>query len=209
MTPQFPSLNALKAILELATFLQWEDARHFAIQALSAPTMSLSPALRLSLALSFRISNWIDPAFAELMATPLSSLTLEDFVLLGPPITHLIITTQASIRAHRLLVAYNPFKPPNYDPTCKKPIVGCQCNWEAAWWDGLAQHYLHPDFPASPQDIVTKLETTLIMGVTTACWLQAVEIIKEQRVFELENDWKAEALRKIKEYEGTVFLTDA
>jgi hypothetical protein len=202
-------LTALKSILGLATFLQWEDARHFAIQALSAPMMTLSPALRLSLALSFRISNWIDPAFSELMVTPLGSLTLEDFTLLGPPITHLIVTTQASIRAHRLLVAYNPFKPTSHDPTCKKPIVRCQCNWEAAWWDGLARHYLHPDFPASPQDIISKLETTPIMGVTTACRLQAVEVIKEQWVFELENDWKAKALKKIKEYEGTVFLTEA
>jgi hypothetical protein len=106
-----------------------------------------------------------------------------------------------------MLVAFNPLKPPNHDPSCEKPILGCQCNWEAAWWDGMARHYLHPDCPSSPQDIIYKLETTPIIGVTTAFRLQAVEIIKQKRVFEAEDDMKHEALMKLKQYEGTAFTS--
>ncbi|KAF8573952.1 hypothetical protein K439DRAFT_891785 [Ramaria rubella] len=203
--PQFPPLDALKDILELATFLEMEIARSFAIQALASPTLNLSPATRLSLAISFRIGDWIEPAFREMIATPANHMSLEDFTQLGPPVTYLIMATQAAIRSHRLVVAYNPLKPPSHDVSCKKPMIGCQCNWEAAWWDGLARHYLHPDFPASPQDIISKLENTPIIGVTTACRLQAVEIIKQQRVFEVEDDMKQAALVRLKEYEGTVF----
>ena len=186
-------------------FLEWDGARSFAIEALGSPAIALSPAMRLSTAISYRIGDWIQPAFMELIATPTHSLSLEDFTLLGFPIAHMIVTTQAAIRNHRLVVAYNPFKPPHHDVTCKKPTVTCQCNWEAAWWDGLARHYLHPDFPSSPQDILLKLENTPIVGVTTACRLEAIGNIKQQRVFEFEDDLKEETLRRIKALEGTVF----
>ena len=126
------------------------------------------------------------------MAIPIASFTLEDFLLLGPPVSHLIITTLAAIHSHRLLVAYNLLQP-------------CQCNWEAAWWDGLARHYLHPDFPLSPQDMLLKLEKSSVQGVTTACQLEVLRVIKEQRVFEVEDDLKEEALKKIRAYEGTIF----
>ena len=198
-------MEALTAILELGTFLDMEIARSYSIQVLGMPSMGLSPALKLSLAISFRIHDWIEPAFKELISIPSHLISLEDYVLLGPPIGYLITATQSAIRSHRLVVAYNPMKPPSHDPSCKKPMVGCQCNWEAAWWDGLARHYLHPDFPASPQEILSKLETTPIIGVTTACRLQAVEIIRQRRVFEAEDDMKDAALARLKEYEGTVF----
>jgi hypothetical protein len=58
-----------------------------------------------------------------------------------------------------------------------------------------------------PQDIIYKLETTPIIGVTTACHLQAVEIIKQKRVFEAEDDMKHEVLLKLKQYEGTTFIS--
>jgi len=185
-----------------------ENACVFAIQALAAPMLKLSPALRLCLALSCRIEDWVEPAFKELIATPGNLISLDDFTLLGPALCHLIVATQAAIRSHCLLVAYNPLKPSSHDLTCKKPLLSCQSNWELAWWDGLARHYLHPDFPASPQDIISKLENTPIVGVTTACRLQAVEIIKQRRVFEAEDDMKQEALDKLREFEGTMVWCD-
>jgi hypothetical protein len=142
------------------------------------------------------------------MAMPTHMLMLDDFMLLGWPICHLIITTQAAIRNHHLLVAYNPLKLPHIETSCKKSMVStCQCNWEAAWWDGLSRLYLHPEFPASPQDILLKLESTPIVGVTTACRLEAIDGIKQQRVFEREDDYKEAVLRKIKQLEGTVITS--
>ncbi|KAF8575070.1 hypothetical protein K439DRAFT_1623865 [Ramaria rubella] len=195
---QFPPLDALNDILALATFLEMElelMARVFAIQALALPTMNLSPTTCLSLAISFHIGDWIEPAFCEMIATPANLMNLvEDFMQLGLLVMHLIMATQVAIHLHRLVVAYNPLKPPSHN-----------CNWEMAWWDGLAQHYLHPNFPVSPQDIISKLENTPIIGVTIACRLQAVEIIKQQCIFEVEDDMKQVALARLKEYEGTVF----
>lgn len=132
-------------------------------------------------------------------------MSADNFQLLTGPLLYLIMSMQSAIRAHRLLVAYNPLKPPSHDPSCEKPVVGCQCHWEAAWWDGLACHYLHPYFPSSPQDIISKLETTPILGVTMACQLQAVDIIKQKHVFEAEDDMKHAVIQKLKEMEGTVY----
>ena len=126
------------------------------------------------------------------MAIPIASFMLEDFLLLGPPVSHLIITTLAAIHSHRLLVAYNLLQP-------------CQCNWEAAWWDGLARHYLHPDFPLSPQDMLLKLEKSSVQGVTTACQHASSRYSMLLRNSGVEDDLKEEALKKIRAYERTIF----
>ncbi|KAF8494782.1 hypothetical protein JB92DRAFT_3147091 [Gautieria morchelliformis] len=91
-------VSALTDILELALFLQWDTARHFAIQALK--DSGLTASHRLSLAISYRISDWIEPAFKDLMDTPPQTFTTEDSMLLGQHIMMLIMTTQAAIRHH-------------------------------------------------------------------------------------------------------------
>jgi len=138
----------------------------------------------------------------ELLATPTQSLSLGDLTILGIPITHILITTQAGVRNHCLLVAYNPLRPEQHDPSCQKSISTCQCNWEAAWWDGLAHHYLHPDFPPSIKDMLVKLENSPVRGVTTACRLQVIDVIREWRVFEMEDDIKEDALKKVRDHKG-------
>ena len=120
------------------------------------------------------------------MCTPACQLTVEDFSQLGVPVIHLIMATQASVRCLRLAIAYNLLKPYRHNFTCKR--TGCQSNWEMAWWDGLARHYLHPDFPTSPQQTIQKLESNPIIGVMEACQLNAIKVIKEQKVFECEDD---------------------
>ncbi|KAF8507351.1 hypothetical protein JB92DRAFT_2815395 [Gautieria morchelliformis] len=168
-SPEFPTLSSLISILELSTFLDMDIARAFAIQALGAANMGLSSAYRLSLGLSYHISEWIEPAFKDLMHTPANRIPAEDFVHLGPLVCHLVASTQAEIRALRLSIAFNPLIPPSHHPSCKNTVLACQAAWESAWWDGLARHYLHPDYPLSPHEALSKLETTNIIGVTTAC----------------------------------------
>ena len=114
------------------------------------------------------------------MAIPIASFMLEDFLFLNHPISHLIITTLAAIHSHHLLVAYNPLQPQHHDTSCKKSVSTCQYNREAGWWDGLACHYLDPDFPPLPQDMPLKVEKSLVQGVTTACQLEVLCVIKEQ-----------------------------
>ena len=103
-----PPLEGLTAILELATFLEMDGARNFAIHHLSSAELGLSASQRISLGLGYRITKWLEPAFRELVLTPACRLTVEDFALLGIPVVHLIMATQASIRCLRLAIAYNP-----------------------------------------------------------------------------------------------------
>ena len=53
--------------------------------------------------------------------------------------------------------------------------------------------------------MLLKLEKSSVQGITTACQLEVLRVIKEQRVFEVEDDLKEEALKKIRAYEGTIF----
>ena len=176
-----------------------DGARNFTIHHLSSAELGLLASQRISLGLGYRITKWLEPAFQELILTLACRLTVEDFALLGIPVVHLIMAMQASIRCLRLAITYNP-KPYKHDFTCK--CAGCQSNWEIAWWDGLAHHYLHPDFPTSPQETLEKLESNPIIGVTEACRLNAVDSIKEQKVFECKHDMVDKALNTLKAYEG-------
>ncbi|KAF8531042.1 hypothetical protein JB92DRAFT_2854718, partial [Gautieria morchelliformis] len=123
-------VSALTDILELALFLQWDTARHFAIQVLK--DSGLTASHRLSLAISYRIPDWIELAFKDLMDTPPQTFTTEDSMLLGQHIMMLIMTMQAAICHHRLLVAYNLLKLRHHDIACVKQSATCQCNWETA-----------------------------------------------------------------------------
>ena len=97
------------------------------------------------------------------MLTLACQLTVEDFALLGIPVTHLVMAMQASIHCLRLAITYNH---------------------------------------TSPHKTLEKLESNQIIGVTEACWLNVVESIKEQKVFEHEDDMVDKALNLLKAYEG-------
>ncbi|KAF8511391.1 hypothetical protein JB92DRAFT_3118133 [Gautieria morchelliformis] len=201
-----PPLEGLVSILELGTFLQIDVARSFAIQALSTDSLNLSPARQLSLALRFRISDWIELDFKALVATPAHRLSLEDASFLGLTIMHIIHSTQSEICHLRLVLAYNPLKMDKHNVSCKRPALGCQASWEAAWWDRFACHYLHPDHPCTPLEALAKFESANIAGVTTACRLQAVEFIRDHGVFDREYGILEEGLKLLKKFEGTVSL---
>ena len=199
-----PSLEGLVSILELGIFLQIDVARAFAIQALSTPSFNLSPARWLSLAFTFRISDWIESAFKELVATPAHQLSLEDASLLGLTIMHIIHSTQSEIRHLRLVLAYKPLKMEKHDVSCKWPVLGCQASWEAVWWDGFARHYLHPDHPCTPLEALTKFESTNIVGITTSCRLQAVDFTRSHGIFNREYGILEEGLKLLKKFDGTM-----
>ncbi|KAF8515176.1 hypothetical protein JB92DRAFT_3115060 [Gautieria morchelliformis] len=117
---------------------------------------------------------------------------------------HIIHSTQSEIRHLRLILTYNPLKMDKHDVLCKRPALGCQASWEAAWWDGFARHYLHPDHPCTPLEALVKFESANIAGVTTACRLQAVEFIRDDGVFDREYGILEEGLKFLKKFEGTV-----
>ncbi|KAF8501980.1 hypothetical protein JB92DRAFT_850522 [Gautieria morchelliformis] len=133
-TSPSPSLiSSLRDILELATFLEWEDARCFAINAMDH--VAISPAMRLSLAVRFGVEEWIGPAYRDLMAVPTHELTREHFTELGDPLCHLIVTTQAAINHRRLVVADNLLKLPHSNTSCGIPTHMCRYNLEVTWRD--------------------------------------------------------------------------
>ena len=53
-------------------------------------------------------------------------------------------------------------------------------------------------------DILKKLEDTPVLGVTITCCLNVICILKEQGVFTMEDELKADVLEKLMIFKGTV-----
>jgi len=174
------SLEALDAILELASFLQIESARAFALETLSSRTFL--PACRLLLTQRHRILGWFGPAFipdaAQLSGT---SIHLDDYKELDMRNLHILHDTRASIHAHRLAVAFTA-PAVHHDPSVCVRMFECADRWTAAWWGGLARHCLHPESPSSVQEVLTKLELATMPRVTRERQRRSILHVAETKV---------------------------
>ncbi|KAF8461557.1 hypothetical protein JB92DRAFT_3071529 [Gautieria morchelliformis] len=109
---------------------------------------------------------------------------------------HIIHSTQSEIHHLHLVIAYNPLKMDKHDVLCKRPALGCQASWEAAWCDGFARHYLHPDHPCTPLEALAKFES--------AKHCRQWKFIRDHGVFDREYGILEEGLKLLKKFEGTV-----
>ncbi|KIJ33432.1 hypothetical protein M422DRAFT_264536 [Sphaerobolus stellatus SS14] len=198
------NVKELADILELGTFLDMHCARVTAIEQLSRIS-NFPPALKLSLALSFHVSEWIEPAFRQLLKTDAGSLTYGDFIILGPYMTHILMTTQFAIHHYRSSLAFHPYRLV-HQTGCHSPGLEysvCQKKWSNEWKQGFTPLYLHPDAPLSPEEAMQKLAAAPMPGVTPACCNAAISHIIELGVFEKENEMAKEALKKVQFFVGT------
>ena len=198
------SISDLSDILELGTFLEMDCARDTAISRLSLHP-DLPSVLKLSLGISFCVSQWIEPAFLHLLGLDINLLTTSDFILLGPAVLRILVTTQSTVSRTRLLIGLNPYKL-LHQPTCNSPgpeFSLCQNKWSDAWRLGFGPHYIHPDIHLTPADALEKLSTLPMKGVTPQCRAAAIQRIKESKVFEKETEIISKAVDEVRALEGT------
>jgi hypothetical protein len=160
-TSEPPSLERLAAILKLATFYQIEDGRDFAISTLHMRT-DLHPAMRLYLARSYHVAEWIHPRFKQLISTPTLSLTDDDIKYIGLETFITLTRTKTQIDLHRLECALKA-PPVSHAIDCLDD-QDCEKAWQSAWWGepgrpGVAIALIHPHHPVSGENILKKLTT--------------------------------------------------
>ena len=153
------SVEYLTAILKLGEFYQAPKLVDYAIHTLEQHS-AFSPHLRLNLAQRYGVSQWIEPAFRQLIDAPLLALSDDHISQLGFRVFVLLARTHARIVYHRQTCAVRA-PPVVHDAGCLDE-KDCAKAWNHAWWGeagkpGVALALVHPDRRLSGRDILAKL----------------------------------------------------
>ncbi|KIJ48036.1 hypothetical protein M422DRAFT_248195 [Sphaerobolus stellatus SS14] len=136
------TIEELTDILELETFLEMECAQVTAIDGIS-----------------FLVPQWIKPAFLALLRADLSTITADDYIIMGPQLS-------------------------TYTDWCTKLAN----KWSSGWKQNFVPLYLHPDIPLTPEEALHKLAFGPMPGVTPDCRNAVIQRITEMKVFEKEHE---------------------
>jgi hypothetical protein len=153
------SVEYLTTIPKLGEFYQASKLVDYAIHTLEQHS-TFSPHLHLNLAQRFRVSQWIEPVFRQLIDAPLLTLSDDHISQLGFRVFVLLAHTHACIVYHHQSCAVRA-PPVVHDAGCLDE-KDCAKAWNHAWWGeagkpGVALALVHPDHCLSGRDILAKL----------------------------------------------------
>jgi len=143
---------------------------------------NLCPPLRLHLACAYNVEEWVGIAFRELMAKSISTVTLDDEVLMGPAVYRKLVKTQAKVELHRRKLAFGP---PNvvHDTNCLDHEDCCK-TWNQAWCGtlerpGILTALLHPASSLPGRVIKNRLQELQVdWGMSNACRLLTITSVQ-------------------------------
>lgn len=178
----------------MSVFLEISDGEEFALAQL--PKLpEFTPAIQLYLARLYRIDEWVEPAFRQLITIPVTQLRIIDTQWIGLSFYHILMKTKANIDDHRRSIAF--FVPDTVnDPLCGSRNT-CSKSWTNEWWHRLAKQLLHPDAALTESEILAGFETVMIPGMCDGCQRSSIEWVKAKKVFEKEGSFVNEAVKEI------------
>lgn len=160
------------ALLRLGVYYDCEDARKYGITKLNAmPSWGFPPALRLNLARTCFVHEWVSPAVHQLLLPQRDPFTPEEVVLLSNHI-HELSQAREEIRTHRLHMAM-VIPSPQHDIGCID-LEECNRAWKQAWWGewdrpGVMYALLHPDREMPGGLVLEKLQAMPLKGMDPYC----------------------------------------
>lgn len=161
-----------------------EDARKHAINKFEALGSDFQPALRFQLARMYRVDNWIELAFRQLLGTDILSMTLEQMSQMGEVGFFAVVQTKAKIQKFRTELAFSgPSATNSLD--CSTP-ANCWDAWGKEWWSGFAKLIHHPVQPLSGPELRFALEDVKIPGMCDPCQACSVSWVISKGIFERE-----------------------
>ncbi|EPQ55755.1 hypothetical protein GLOTRDRAFT_93318 [Gloeophyllum trabeum ATCC 11539] len=184
----------LIAILKLSTMWEIQDGREYAIRRLPELIRGNAP-LQFYLARTYDIVDWVEPAFRELLNTPIQTITKEMAHEIGPEAFYVLTHTSAQISEHRLLLAFFP-SDPVINPVCPTPAL-CASSWTKQWWHGLAKHLLHPDSTLTGGQVLGLLEAARIPGMCIGCQKVNIDWVRDQGVMVQDEAMREKALKEV------------
>ena len=187
--------NALTIILRLGHFFQYEVAQVEAAAALEQLS-SFSDISRFVLGLKFGIRSWVVRGFTNLVTPgthrPLTCAEVERLELMP---YHAIMQTQASIEAHRRLIAYSIPKM-CHAKGCPSEL-DCGLAWKLEWKNKVAAHLMHPEEAVSGREVLLMLEKEEIHEVHQPCRLGMVDRMRSSGILTYEEQIIENALKML------------
>jgi len=137
---------------------------------------------RIKLAKQYEIRDWVAPAVADLLKTPLNNLSNDEIDQINTCL-YCIITKakEAMERQHKIIAASPPSlaKDSHDFPTawCTSHST-CSKVWADTWWRVVARSILHPLAPLDLNNIVDFLENVDHRGMSIDCKADMIRWLK-------------------------------
>ncbi|KAJ7189049.1 hypothetical protein C8R46DRAFT_1206155 [Mycena filopes] len=133
--------------LEMADFFDCDRVRTLAVEWLTASN-TLDPALRLHLAMTYAVKEWVKPAVDLLLRVHLPDIPLPLIKLMGFSAYIILAETQAKIARHRVRCSL-AVPEVTHGAYCDEKDT-CRMAWEHAWWGETTKHgvaiaLIHPE----------------------------------------------------------------
>lgn len=190
------SLDFLSSLLKMSDFFMIDDARHYALTHLrNHPEFEVT--LKLQFCQRYKLEDWLEPAFRELMKCQLADISGEGADRIPRRIYHTYVTAKHEINCHRLSLGFEA-PPAINDPQCNTPATCCY-HWRLAWADGPAKMFNHPDHHYLVMDVLWALRTTDIPHICKSCYKLCIEQVEGSDEMQVEDriiDNKVEDLKK-------------
>jgi hypothetical protein len=185
----------------MSEFFEIEDGKKYALSRLeNHPDFDMSR--KLQLCRHFNLVNWLEPAFRELMARQVQDVTNDEVERLPIRVYHAFVKAKSDITTHRLNLAYSA--PPVVNMFDCASLCACTIGWEAAWKDGPADMFHHPDLQFSGRDVLERLESAQFPQVCEGCFSLSLMNVKESGALIKEEGIVDDAIRDLKQWMGVM-----
>ncbi|KAG1819327.1 hypothetical protein EV424DRAFT_1323472 [Suillus variegatus] len=191
-------------IEELANFLHFCDmyqcshTRKFVVSRIQSTRYHFHPAQLINLAVQYNTSALFPFAFKRLVDTPITQLTAQHRELLGNDVFTTLVYVQAALEEHRRIVAAEEPKILMHTSDCQDP-VGCNEDWHAIWWNGMARFLLDGRNPQPYREAVKRFKDMQFGRVSGGCKELMFKIIGEGAAFNHADQFVDEACSRLAE----------
>ncbi|KAG1875466.1 hypothetical protein DFJ58DRAFT_650269, partial [Suillus subalutaceus] len=124
--------------------------------------------------------------------TPITQLTAQHRELLGNDMFTTLVYVQAALEEHRRIVAAEEPKILMHTSNCQDP-VGCNEDWHAIWWNGMARFLLDGRNPQPYREAVKCFKDLQFGRVSGGCKELMFKIIGEGAAFNHADQFVDEA----------------
>ncbi|KAJ7743024.1 hypothetical protein DFH07DRAFT_750034, partial [Mycena maculata] len=165
----------LVSVLSLSTFYQIRDGRDHAISQLTHPGKKFHPALQFHLARCYRIDEWIEPAFRQLVEMPIQSLDMTHLEQIGPHgFFHLVQTKEKLLQVRQQLAFHIP---PTITHSESHTPAYCTRAWTEEWKENIPRRLHHPDVPCDSATLLQELQTAVIDELCQQCQQLSISLL--------------------------------
>jgi hypothetical protein len=176
------SLEELIAVLRLSHFFDVQCGTSYAVHHLSTHT-ALTASMRLYLAMTYDVDQWVAIAFYDLMKKSILTITENDERLLGRVGYRLLVRTHARVEEHRTNLAFcAPVV--SHGPNCAGEYTQRECTrmWEEAWFGrngtpGMVAALLDARLPGAA--LYATVDQFQVAGMSNGCRRQTLATLED------------------------------